>query len=350
MLSSTSNSNSRLPEAPYKRIWLLILCLLALALSLSEWLYRQKGFRPSIADTKMYWAIKRDQVYNQPKEKKKIVIVGASRAQLGIVPDSIQDELPGHKVVHLAVGGTQSLYILMDLAQDPNFNGTVFFSMIIPSLDTNNVEAAKPWADYYHNHFDHYGNLGKRYNAWIQATLQQYLITMSTTLRLSEIVRLSFSLKPNYIHMQKSRYRAAYYYDLMTPKELMTHRSKRIKGLKMPTERTDIDHERVFQKLDYKTLITCYRQLKKKGGHLFLIRMPTTGEHWLHDEKFFPKDRLWDRISNITNIPSIHFQDYSELSAYTCPDTSHLDANDSPEFTKNLVKIIKKQYGHQLGW
>ena len=74
-----------------------------------------------------------------------------------------------------------------------------------------------------------------------------------------------------------------------------------------------------------------------------MVRMPSTGGVWKIEDNFMPKTKYWDRIEPLTRIKTIHFLDYPQLSKYSCPDLSHLDEIDAPEFTRSLSVIIKQK-------
>ena len=71
--------------------------------------------------------------------------------------------------------------------------------------------------------------------------------------------------------------------------------------------------------------------------------MPVTGRYWQSDQRYYPRTQYWDTIGKQTEIPTIHFIDYPELSQFDCPDWSHLDATDVPEFTRSLARTIKQE-------
>jgi hypothetical protein len=41
----------------------------------------------------------------------------------------------------------------------------------------------------------------------------------------------------------------------------------------------------------------------------------------------------------------LHYQDFSELAGFNCPEWSHLTAGDSVEFTKRLVPHLRTALG-----
>jgi hypothetical protein len=337
--SYISNSNSRKPKINYFIFWSIFISLLLSALIFSEFHWRRAGFKHNITDSQWYWAAHRNTVYNDGNNNKKLVIVGASRSQVGIVPDVLESELK-LKAVHLAIDGIDSLYVLKDLSEDSSFEGIIIFSMTIGALDPENLEKAKPWVDFYHNNFNKPIDYSSKFDSFLKAKLQQHFVMMSSALSLKRIIYSGLSPKLLYLHMQVNRYRPAYYRERITEKELITYRKNRIQFLNNRKWMSMSDE--IFKDVLMNRLRKYYNDLKKHNAKLLIIRMPTTDEHWIHDQSIYPKDKYWDQINTLTGIPTIHFKDYNQLSSFDCPDTSHLDAKDSPLFTRNLSQIVRE--------
>ena len=51
----------------------------------------------------------------------------------------------------------------------------------------------------------------------------------------------------------------------------------------------------------------------------------------------------WDRLLRETGAPGVHFEDHAELQGFDCPEWSHLNAEDSVEFSRRLVRVMKAQ-------
>jgi hypothetical protein len=48
---------------------------------------------------------------------------------------------------------------------------------------------------------------------------------------------------------------------------------------------------------------------------------------------------VWDRVTKETATPGIYYDDFPELSGFTCPEWSHLFAGDSVEFSKRHAPL-----------
>ncbi|MBT3601777.1 MAG: hypothetical protein HN521_01815 [Candidatus Latescibacteria bacterium] len=341
MPSSTSNSNSRCPTAPYAKVWFYVVLLVGLFLTASEFHWRNAGFLPNIVDTKIFWSEHRHQVYTD-QEHKKMVIVGSSRAQLGIDPVLLNEHFPEYQVVHLALDGALSTEVIKDLCNDPNFDGIILADLTVPFLCATDAAATQKERDYihyYHDKFQTNSELEKRLNAQLGASFQSRFVILSPTLSFASLLYTRLNPKQLYVHMQKNRFRPAYYYDRLSEAERIKHRKKRIDGItKNPI--AQISTER-FTLATQEVLGDHYKKLRKRGGKIVLVRLPTTGEHWQVDQKMAPKTEFWDQLKTLTGIPTVHFKDYKELANFDCPDTSHLDAKDVPTFTNNLGQIVR---------
>jgi hypothetical protein len=202
----------------------------------------------------------------------------------------MEEVFPGKRVIHLAVSGSAPNEILIDLCTDESFCGTVLVS----------------------------------YNmSWFKGLLDG-------TSSGSEVVR-------EYVQSYRADYRPWWYKTKMTKEDLAKRRAKRIQMVKQ--ENWEVAEED-FQK-EMAVLSSLGQRLASRGGHLILVHMPMTDEHWECYEKLAPKAMYWDRIEGLSGVRTIHFRDYPELSEFRCPDTSHLDASDAPEFTRRLARIMR---------
>ncbi len=334
-------SNTRIPNGSHVRTLALAATLLLLMLVSSETLWRYLGHRPDIADTKMFWSVHRHNVYERAG-RRRLVIVGASRAELGIVPGVLQECFPGYEVIALAISDVPPFEIIRDLCQDAKFDGLILCSATVRMLRPATKDRIdKEYIAYYHGEFRTGAVLNKSLNAIIPAWLQSHVVIFSPSLSFKMLLKTRLKPKPLYLHMQYNRYRPAYYRDHMTPEQLSERRRRRIeKHRKSKALLTAASFRQIVQG----ELSNLYELVRARGGDMVLVRMPTAGEFWTKDESMTPKTEFWDRIEEWSGIPTVHFFDYPELSTFDCPDASHLDATDAPEFTRRLAAIVRRKF------
>ena len=318
-------------------MWVLALVGFALVAAGTEWAWRAKGYLPSVSDRELYWAHARNRVYARGGEKK-IVILGGSRAQVGIDPAVLRDALPGaHPAVHLAMDGKAPFAVLRDLAKDPRFDGIVLCDVTTAGLTSFAFEQAESRVRFYHDEYHRARRWEDRLNMMFHVWLESRLVICAARLRLFRQVVDREGLQPSYQHMRADRYRAAQYLTRMSAERLEEHRADRLRksagyrGHDWLKKRERFERELVEH---VKPLVAA---LQARGGEVIFLRMPTSGELWDISTGEWPKEPYWDKVAPLTGARTIHFKDHADLAAFRCPDGSHLDASDAPAFTRALA-------------
>lgn len=342
MPSSISNSSSRAPNSPYLKIWITAVLLLTLMVLVAEFFWRNQGHLPSISDDQFLWTYNRSQVYSQD-ENRVITLLGGSRIQLGIVPEKLDVNFPEYQTIHLAIDGTSGYAVFEDLAKDQDFDGLIIMSATVAHFFPSSQDDQQPWVEYYHEQWSSFSWIEKYINMKVRVFLQNHLVIFSSHLNLRRQLMNSFDSSPNYVLMRENRYRAAYYYDRMSPEQLAEHRAQRIDRIgQVPDNQLNPEQEQVFEQIMVGQVSSLVEEMRSHGGDVIFLRMPTCDEHWELDEIRFPKEQYWDRIEELTGANTIHFKDVESLSNFDCPDTSHLDANDALVFTERLANELEK--------
>jgi len=303
-----------------------------------------------VGDTAEFWAHHRGRVAGgEPGEP--VVIVGASRAQVGLDPAVLGEALGADRVVQLTIDGSTPLEVVRDLSQDQRFRGTVLCSTTAEVLLRERDPDTRRDLEYlasYHQQRRSPGRLDEHLESVLTARLQSRMVSFSPQLSVRPIVSARLSPRPMYVHMGYDRYRPAAYRERMTADERSANRARRIDRRR---ERLDAGD---FQPADLERLAREELQpmaaaLRERGGELILVRLPTTDEHLLMDEVQTPRAEYWDRITPWTGIATVHFLDHASLSDYDCPDTSHIDESDSEAFSRALGDIVADLSGDPGG-
>jgi hypothetical protein len=85
------------------------------------------------------------------------------------------------------------------------------------------------------------------------------------------------------------------------------------------------------------------RNLRARGGNVVFVRAPSSGDRWDLEEQYHPKASNWDQFATASIAPCLHFRDYAAMRDCQCPDESHLDARDSPRFTRSLIDELVRR-------
>jgi len=327
MHSSTSNSSSRAPHGPWGRTWLVTVVFVTALLGAYELWGRSCGFAPRLVDTPELWCRVRQTVgTGQPEET---VIVGSSRVLCGIDGKAYAEVNGTTPPVHLGVLGSSPVLFLEDLAETPQFRGTVLCGL------TPHV--------FFHpsrqHHFIAYWKEGPEamWRIWEEALakpLRSLLACCSQD--------MSIRLIGKSILVNKGRVTPAQFVTqpdrsvrLNIPPSLFEHEKRqRLKQYNVPSPRTE-ELQEVFARITAAT-----QKIRRRGGQVIFVRMPSVGAMLELEERLYPRAAYWDELLRRTGEQGVHFRDYDALQGYPCPDRSHLDASARAPFSAALARIV----------
>lgn len=81
-------------------------------------------------------------------------------------------------------------------------------------------------------------------------------------------------------------------------------------------------------------------KIRARGGEVAFVRFPYDGEYRAFEDKFYPRERFWDRLVAETGSAGVFWLDHPELQGYFLPEWSHIEAEDAKRFTRNLTPIL----------
>jgi hypothetical protein len=299
--------------------------------------WRHKGFTPTISDDQKLWCVERDRVGIGEKE---IALIGSSRMLCDISMPTIISLLPSYKVVNLAVDGACPNDILDDLAHDSSFRGIVICDITEECIlfGSEGPLSVKSFVRFR----DRVYNLNIKINRKISTYLQSKFTVCDPYLSLTKVVgELLLSRKsrsPRYWTINTDRSHSMDY----TALNIEKYRAKRLSLYeKNLAELKPAININAFMK-QVTAMEKNVQKIKSRGGNVVFFYMPMTDEHWELCSQVFPMNEYWDLFTKFTSAVSMHFIHIPEMARLKCPDTSHLDLKDTPEFTKALVKELIK--------
>lgn len=359
MPSSTSSFKTYeidrvIPRHPWLRLAGIALAL-ALALTLSwEMVCRHWGYAPTLNDTSDLWASRRVLLDEDPN---RTVLIGASRMLFDFNMD-VYEQAMGERPLQLATVGTNPGSYLEDLANHPEFKGTVIVG-VVPGLffAPGGPPVSKPT-----------GNL-KRYREWSPTQKVSHHLAVMLENRLAflqqEDLTLNQLLKsldiPNRPQAKVPPELPPYFYVINEERQAgMTDFAEQDEGIQkriqqiwlplftpppFPPEMSGDAIHKLIKKMADDTLAATQRRveaIQKRGGKVVFVRFPSTGGLRELENKITPRAAYWDRVLEETGAPGIHFEDYPELREFDCPEWSHLTKKDAAEFTRRLVPLFQK--------
>ena len=299
-----------------------------------EAFWRAEGHQPGVVDSPQYWAHMRAQVPGSDRQQ--IMLLGASRSQLGMSLDTFEDLLPEYTTWQLSIPGRSPVASLLDLAQEEDYQGLVICSVASEWLAKSYWDAQQPYVDFYRQR---YGPLAAT-EAEAKAAIQSRLLMLSPTFRPRKMIQtlLAGDLpKPHHITRLANRSGLADY----TKANVAKIRASRLKQLRESIANSSPDPEKWIS--DFREIEEAIHLIQSRGARVILVRLPTAIDHWELTDAQRPRHLYWDRMAALTEAETIHFQEVPSLQQFEMPDSSHVDYRDAPALTKALIEEIAER-------
>jgi hypothetical protein len=354
MHSSTSNSDfaRTIPDVPWRGVLLAAVILSATATFGWELYARALGYRPTLNDTPDLWAEKRASV-----KPDSLVLLGTSRMLFDMDLNVLEQGL-GQKPTQLAIVGSSPFPVLADLAADESFHGTVLLD-IVPAMYLAPagppLEASKKAVHRYHtwNYAHKWSHrLGMALESHV-AFLKQEDLTLAKLLEKIPVpdranAMIGPALPPYFYTLDSDRRARMFPEAAVVGSPLQQRVSSGWLPLFTPPPPPSFIPVEEFGKMMGQAVEARFAEtarhiakIQSRGGKVVFLRLPVNGPLVDQEEKLAPKVATWDRLLKESNVPAIHFQEHAELSAFRCPEWSHLSAPDSVEFTRRLVPYLQ---------
>jgi hypothetical protein len=338
--------------------WVALALLTALlsAVLIGGWeLYvRSLQYAPTLNDSKDLWASRRTVIDSEPK---RTVLIGSSRMLFDLDMDVYEKET-GDRPVQLSTVGTNPGLYLEDLANHPDYSGTVIIG-VVPGLF---FAPGGPPVESPSEHL-------KRYQTWSPTQKFSHQVSMIIEkwfafLNQGDLTLTQLLLKlklPNREKVHGPPELPPYFHEVDEERQggmtefaaKNTALQKRIQQIWLPLftpppppkGQTLEQSKEGFGKFVEATLQktkTNVDRIREKGGQVVFVRLPSTGKLREMENTFTPREHFWDRILKATEAPGIHFEDYEALRDFDCPEWSHLSRQDATKFTKRLMPVLKE--------
>lgn len=322
------------------RVLLCAVCLAAVLLGGSELGWRRLGFLPSVADTPALWALHRARVDRDPRA---LALLGDSQMLLGFSVEVAAERLPDRPVAQLAINGRSPVPVLRDLAEDPDFTGTVVVGVRTEHFDAFNLLAGPyPQLAEYHERgraAPHWPWDDSTVRLRIRTALQSRWALLRSDLGARQLLRTLLETaalpEPFYTTIRADRSGRGDFSRVDVARK--RRQNEAIVAARKPpgaAERAGWD-ERVGE---FKTLI---ERIHDRGGRVVLVRFPTSPQRYESEQRVRPRDQYFDRIADGTPAGAIHFRDVARLARFDPPDSDHLDHLQAVAFTNALLDELE---------
>ena len=332
MHSSTFSSDEEvaLPARVPTRLLLAAVALAGVLLAVLEVGWRHAGFRAMPRDTLQLWALERSRVDGT---RHVAAIVGSSRAQLGLDPRVIADELhlPTHQ---LAITGGSPLPVLQDLANDDEFRGLVICEVTPSAFFLRPADIAKQsgadWVAGWRG-LPFVSSIETRLRVALQTKLALLLAQTNVRYQVSSLLTEHALARPAVVRERADRYRAADYSHENLPKTI-AHWAKGLRAITPPSPAELGELESV--------IAGWVAKIRARGGEVVFIRPPSDGPFLEREKRNAPRVKTWDRLLRETGAFGIHYEDYATMRGLEVPEWSHLSRRDAARFTRAYVEVL----------
>ncbi len=356
MHSSTSNSKRQLYVRPlpvikgYKKILALTVVWTAIGIGGVEYYARANSFPVMFEISPDLWVTQWYKTERGPEDQ--TVIIGASRCKFGLVMDTWEQATEVRPTM-LAWPGSPPHPTLHLLAERDDFRGLVICG-IAPSFSFSH--AAAPQHLYLKKNIEEMKVLRYSLSYHLGTPVRRFLKHQIRALNppafapahvLREIVGLQDRhgtlppFLPIYWMNHQENLQSVYLDFSAKDEELMN----RVKALWSRI----IEEQTVFGVADMDSLLAAYVQdvqrIRQRGGQVVFIRHPSSGDFREFEEKYYPREKFFDRLCAETNCLGIHFEDYPEIADFECPEWSHLNSEDARSYTRRIIQILSS---HQV--
>lgn len=360
MPSSTSSSErTQGAEAVFERPvpmlgrsrWLALLFAVLLMVGWENWV-RSQGVEPSYRNSDGLWAEQRRRIDRGAGDG--WVLSGSSRVLFNLQL-AVWERLDGRRPVQLALEGTSPVRVMEQLADDPDFTGTLLVG-VAPDLFFSGYELRRGAIDRYAGETPAQW-IGQRVSLLIEPFLAFYnfdyalpVILRRQPLRNRESVRFNLEVR-KLSNMERDRNTRMWdrliwdenYRDLATRiwEQFMLPVSE------LPPEvRAEIVESRNEQ-ID--RAAAAYERLSARGATVIFVQMPFEGRYVESEREFAPRESAWDVLIERTGALGLHFSDHEEMQGYWLPEWSHMTGEEADRFTIAFYHLVRRELGDHGG-
>lgn len=332
-----------------KQSLIIAVALGIMAIGAWELYWRSQGLEPNIDDNKNLWANQRSKLENF--DDKTVVIIGSSRILYDIQVDIWKEQTQTNPVM-LATQGASPLPVFKDIVENTDFNGMLIIGVTPPLLFATTYPGAEfmkrsqSLVDYYYNR-----TYAQRINHKLSVPLQKNLafirdgdeswdsdVDLKTLLKQIHLNERSGPFYPPFYNFEEITLER----HMKMPERMVTDTAYANTVKKVWTAILSGDFPPPEREATIQAFAELAEQFKQKGGKLILVRCPSDGLFKEVESKGFPREQFWDQLVLKTDAKAYNYLDYEQFQNLLLPEWSHLATKDAQFFTKELIKIMKK--------
>jgi hypothetical protein len=339
MPSSTSSSSLR-PAA--------IIALFVTVIMMSSWeaYWRSDGSVPGYRNDDGLWAIERRRINDG--EGDGTVIIGSSRIYFDTQLDAWEQE-SGERPIQLAQAGTSPLTIMEDLANDPDFTGSLVVG-VAPQLIFTGFETYSGLVTRYERETPTQW-LGQR----ISMLVEPYLAFYQTDYSLFTVIRRQPWPAREGVFADEDVRRLAIYdkdrnarlYTKVLTDDVYLETIKRV-WMQYHRPIDTLSDEEIAGGIENRgnqiaRAVAAVEKLNARGIDVTFVRNPSEGHYDMAEPMYFPRAEAWDVLIADSGELGIHWLDHEELQGFRLAEWSHMEVSEAERYTKALYHVIQRE-------
>lgn len=333
-----------LPALPIAQVALLAIVAFVLAMAGWEWHWRAEGGVPGYRNSDGLWAIQRRRI--DDGEGDALVVIGSSRLKFDLQLD-VWERMSGVRPIQLALEGTSPLPVLEDLADDPDFTGTLlvgvtpglFFSgrglrgdVVDYTRRETPAQRASQWLSMH--------GLENRF-AWYEPDFALFTVIegldwprRADVERYIDVPKVSVTTSTDRNHRMWTR--------LETDPDY-ARRVQQVWVQRRPTGPPTAEQQAQLAaeiEREIARAVAAVAKLRARGVRVVFVRAPSAGEVLAGEQRRYPRATTWDVLLARTGAPGIHFEDHPDMQGLRLPEWSHLAGADADRYTAALYRAF----------
>jgi hypothetical protein len=331
------------PVRPWGPMLAGALILFVVLLAFWEAYWRDYGAHPTYRNSPGQWAIQRRRIDHG--EGNALVLTGASRVLFDVqLPE--WERTTGERPIQLAMEGTSPLPMLDDLAADPAFTGRLLVG-VAPDVFFSGFEYRGEVVKYTQKQ-----GPSQRSGTWLSMhLLEPVLAFYEPDFALATVVRRqAWPLRPGIEKRTRVRKladsdfdRNTHMWDKVANDPAYRRLARSIWAEDFGAAPPGMDTPASFEKTVAAQISRAKKAidtLRARGVRVLFVRMPSSGEYYAYEQRYFPRATTWERLLRETGTPGIHFEDYPQLQGYELPEWSHASAAEARRMTVQLAPLV----------
>lgn len=339
--TSSSNANERITARPWGRLVLQAIVSAVLVVTVWEGFWRAYGYEPKLKDSYDRWAAAYKSLAGQGDNA--VAFIGGSRLQQAIDMPTFRELNKNVVPAQLSISGCSPMPVLEYLAKNSDFHGTVIVDVtprIFFSQGAENWPPVKDWILRLKQDDRQEALLSEplffKMERVLANFLQKHLISagwdITPKILVSKLAKKQMP-EPAFWRITEDRTQVLDY-------SSVDKASFAASRAKLCAECGVLSREQLHRQ--FLRLQEYVQTIQERGGRVFLVRTPSTGGVREVEQQRFPRQKFWDAVAKEVGAQAIHFEDYPQLSDYTCSDDAHVDNAETARYTAELSKLIFK--------